>query len=286
VVGYLKRILRLIPDDAVLPILSGSLRGSKWIVGSGRKAFWLGIYEKHFQDVLAKELTSTSIFYDVGANVGFYSLLAARKAARVLSFEPVPRNVHFLRQNIQINRLANVEIHQLAISDSAGIESFCEAEDIASGHLGAGKLTVQTERLDSLIFERQFPVPTHIKMDIEGAEPLALKGMAQLIARSENLRMIVELAPDALRAGGFEAAEFLDQLAAAGFHLYVPSPNGMLTALSPADFMSFAQSLEKLGVLSLFCEKNPAQTEESPRPAAGMTQVLTTLGSRSPRDEV
>ena len=176
IANQLRRTLRLVPADAVLPILSGSLRGARWVVGSGRRAFWLGTYERHFQAVLTKELDARSTFYDIGANVGFYSLLAGRKAARVVSFEPLPRNIHFLRRNIELNHLANVEIHELAISDRSGFESFCEAEDIASGHLGMGKLTVETQSLDSLVFRREFPIPTHIKMDIEGAETRALKG--------------------------------------------------------------------------------------------------------------
>ncbi len=256
----------------------------------------LGRYEPEIRDLLHFQLHEGMIVLDVGAHVGYYSLLAAKLVGpkgKVYAFEPEPENFKILQANVASNGYENISLVHQAVGDRTGRVQFFlsrQGNDRHSIFLSNREspretcLDVPAVSLDDFFAEQGWPHVDLIKMDIEGAEPLALKGMTQLIARSENLRMIVELAPDALRAGGFEAAEFLDQLAAAGFHLYVPSPNGMLTALSPADFMSFAQNLEKLGVLNLFCEKNPAQTEESPRPAAGMTQVLTNLGSRSPRD--
>src|SRR5262249_34159403 len=164
----LKYPLRLLPNDAVWPILSGPLRGTRWIVGSSRKAFWIGTYERHFQKLLAQVLTPSSVFYDIGAHVGFYSLLAAKKGCCTISFEPVPRNFAFLRRHAELNSMT-IKSHALAISDKCGETSFDEGPDVGAGHLGNGSLTVRTATIDSLI-ERGFPLPTHIKMDIEGAE--------------------------------------------------------------------------------------------------------------------
>jgi len=78
-----------------VPILQGPLRGKKWIVGSQRHAFWLGGYEPHLQRLIAREVKPGEIFYDVGANVGFYSLLASVLVGpgKVFAFEQLPANV-------------------------------------------------------------------------------------------------------------------------------------------------------------------------------------------------
>lgn len=139
--------LRWLPKDAVLPIVSGPLRGAKWVIGSGRRAFWLGIYERHFQDIIAREIGRESVSYDIGANVGFYSLLAARNGSRVLSFEPLPSNIAYLREHARLNESA-IQIHNLALCDSCGRASFCQAANSSMGHLGSGSLVVANATLD------------------------------------------------------------------------------------------------------------------------------------------
>ena len=80
---------RLLPRGMTVPILQGPLRGKKWILGSQRHAFWLGSYEPHIQRLMVQELKKGSTFYDIGANVGFYSLLASFLVApgKVFAFE-------------------------------------------------------------------------------------------------------------------------------------------------------------------------------------------------------
>src|ERR1700745_973314 len=77
-IGKLLRApLRLIPRSTVLPILQGPLRGKKWTAGSGSHGCWLGSYEYHKQRALQQELKVGNVVYDIGANVGFYTLLAS-----------------------------------------------------------------------------------------------------------------------------------------------------------------------------------------------------------------
>src|SRR5437868_8178233 len=92
--------LRLLPKDATVPVLQGRLRGKKWVVGSGEHGYWLGSYEAVKQKAFVAVASGKQVVYDVGANVGFYSLLAATlvtKGGRVFAFEPLPRNLFFLR---------------------------------------------------------------------------------------------------------------------------------------------------------------------------------------------
>src|SRR5580765_1322501 len=92
-IGKLLRApLRLLPRTAAVPILQGPLRGKKWIVGSGTHGCWLGSYEYDKQKLFQKTVRSGDVVYDVGANAGFYSLLASLlvgEKGHVYSFEPL-----------------------------------------------------------------------------------------------------------------------------------------------------------------------------------------------------
>ncbi len=163
----------------VVPILQGPLRGRKWIVGSQRHAFWLGSYEPHMQKVIAQVVKPGGVFYDVGANVGFYSLLASALVGpgKVIAFEPLPANVAFLYRHLRLNAIKNVEVFELAICDQVGSSPFEQEGTGAMGRLQAeGSLRVATATLDSLLQEQKIAPPNYIKMDIEGAELKALTG--------------------------------------------------------------------------------------------------------------
>jgi FkbM family methyltransferase len=178
--------LTFLPPDQVVRILCGPLRGSRWIVGSARYAYWLGTYEYEKQRQIASQLRPDSIFYDLGANVGFYTLLAAKRVTvgKVYSFEPLPRNIEYFRKHLELNRVRNAELLELAVSDVVGSASFREAENSSMGHLECGgNISVRTATLDSLVLQEKILPPDVIKVDIEGAELLALKGAYEVFRR-------------------------------------------------------------------------------------------------------
>jgi len=178
--------LRILPRHWVVPILQGPLRGRKWIVGSQRHAFWLGIYEPHMQSLMVKLVKKDSVFYDIGANVGFYSLLASALVfpGKVYAFEPVVGNVRYIERHLALNKIRNVEVLELAICDQAGTSTFQEEETRAMGHLQAeGNTHVRTTTLDALLEAQLIAPPQYIKMDIEGAELMALRGASECIQR-------------------------------------------------------------------------------------------------------
>lgn len=177
---------RFLPRELVLPVLQGPLRGKKWIVGSHLHGCWLGSYEADMQKRIAGELLPGAVFYDVGANAGFYSLLASGLVApgTVYAFEPLPANAANLRRHIELNHIRNVKLFELAICDQAGTALFATEETRAMGKLEpGGNLRVQTAALDSLLREQQLAPPDFIKMDIEGGEYLALLGAKECFAR-------------------------------------------------------------------------------------------------------
>lgn len=177
---------RILPRGLAMPILQGPLRGKKWIVGAHLHGCWLGSYECEMQARVAREVKQGGVFYDVGANVGFYSLLAAVliRPGQVYAFEPLPANVTYLQKHLDLNGIHNVSVLELAISDRPGTALFEAEQTRAMGRLGAGgNLRVQTATLDALLRQEQIAPPDCIKMDVEGAEFRALLGARECFAR-------------------------------------------------------------------------------------------------------
>ncbi len=88
--------LRLIPANAPVPILQGPLRGKLWVKGSSDNGCWLGSFEHDKQRLMSSMLQPGDTMFDVGANVGYYTLLASHRVGpdgRVIAFEPLPANV-------------------------------------------------------------------------------------------------------------------------------------------------------------------------------------------------
>ena len=183
VVGRIARLpLRLIPKKTVVRILQGELRGYKWVVGAGSHGFWLGSYEFEQQKVIAREVPVGGIVWDVGANVGFYTLLASKKAKHVYAFEPFPSNAAKLRRHLELNGIKNVTVVETAVSDRDGECTFTNTETSTMNHLsdsGDG-LRVRVSTLDSV----DLPRPDFIKMDIEGEEVKALRGASRLLSQT------------------------------------------------------------------------------------------------------
>jgi FkbM family methyltransferase len=178
--------LRILPRDLIVPILQGPLRGKKWIAASHLHSCWLGSYELEIQKRVVKEVKSGDVFYDVGANVGFYSLLAATLIApgRVYAMEPVPANLGYLRKHLELNRVDNVEVFETAICDQVGSTFFEVEATRAMGRIAAGGgVRVATSTLDALLREGKIAPPDCIKMDIEGAESRALLGAQECFER-------------------------------------------------------------------------------------------------------
>lgn len=185
----LRAPLRLIPRGAAVRILYGPLRGMRWIVGSGNHGYWLGTYEIDKLKTFYRTLKEGDVVYDLGANVGYYSLIASKAVGatgRVVCFEPSIRNTGFIRRHLQLNEISNCDVIEAAVSQSDGIAFFDRGPNFFQGHLTSeseNTACVKTANLDSLVSSRQVPSPTVIKCDIEGAEYEALIGARDTLER-------------------------------------------------------------------------------------------------------
>jgi FkbM family methyltransferase len=155
--GRLLRLpLRLLPRNMTVRILQGELRGKKWIVGSSDHGCWLGSYEFEKQILIAKMIKHNTIFFDIGAHVGFYTLLASylvKDNGLVFAFEPFPRNIEYLEKHLMANGIQNVTLFKAAVSDHTGVATFQEGPSSSMGRISErGKLAIELASLDDLFF--------------------------------------------------------------------------------------------------------------------------------------
>lgn len=158
-----------------------------------------GEWEPVTTRLLESLLEGSSTMVDVGANIGWHTLVAARVARRVWAFEPEPSNVALLRRNVELNRLGNVTVVPKAVADHAGTIDLWLSETSAGHHstshvVGRRKLQVPSTTLDT-----EFPVETIdvLKIDTEGAEPQVLAGAEALIASRRIKNIVLEWKPEA-----------------------------------------------------------------------------------------
>jgi FkbM family methyltransferase len=172
--------LRLVPEGLQMPILQGKLRGKKWIVNSGVHGYWLGSYEYEKRRAFEASVSPGSVVFDVGAHAGFYTLLASElvgDAGKVIAFEPLPRNLAFLRAHLDLNAVGNVEVIAAAVSDVDGAAGFQDGPDSSTGFISSsGGRQVAAVSLDALVHEGRIPRPDFLKIDVEGAEMRVLRG--------------------------------------------------------------------------------------------------------------
>ena len=163
---------------------------------------------------------------DVGANVGMYSLLSARRVGptgRVHAFEPTPAVAASLRRNVALNGLGNVHVHEAAVSDAAGRATFYlqDSSDCNTLAGGAGTpIRVRTVTLDDHVAAHGLDRVDVMKMDVEGAEVLALRGGGRLLAAADGPVLMLEFNPEALGAAGSGVAELRGLLEGHGYECH------------------------------------------------------------------
>lgn len=183
--------------------------------------------------IFKSEIKPGAVIIDIGANIGYFSILAGKLLqgdGKVIAFEPEPNNFRLLKRNIKLNKMeANVIPLQLAASDTAR-KSQLHLSDSNRGdnrlapsatEIFSKTTSVDCQPLDSYLNEKYsalIPSISFIKMDVQGHETFALKGMKNIL-RSNDLRLLIEFSPHMLRNAGSSAQELLNFMAS---HDYQP----------------------------------------------------------------
>jgi FkbM family methyltransferase len=201
-----KRLTNWVPNvlrNRAARIRNGLGRGLKFNGGNSAVGFVLGTHDTDVQFALARLLRPGMVCYDVGANVGFTAVLAAKcvgPSGRVVCFEPLPENAAQIRVNADLNAFAQLQVHQVALGVTDGEAEFRTSHAPTWGRLAeagatpeqSGTTRVAVRRLDSLARTEALPDPQFIKMDVEGAEAGVLTGGRELLERTRPV-MVIEL---------------------------------------------------------------------------------------------
>ncbi|MEM1262776.1 MAG: FkbM family methyltransferase [Pseudomonadota bacterium] len=210
----------------------------------GRHIYKYGLHEPAMTRWLQQNLSlqDGDVVIDIGANIGWYSLLCSRLAGArdvaIVAFEPDPLNHELLAGNVQRNQAA-VVCEALALADSNGAATLHQHSHSNRGRHSllpinaVGSTEIQTQRLDDYWASRGFSdrVPRLIKIDIEGFELMALRGATDTLARCPLL--IIEFSPSYMRKGDLDPAELRDLLLARGGQIEQLRPDGERV---PVDF--------------------------------------------------
>jgi FkbM family methyltransferase len=179
------RAIPALGDDDYLGIVGGPLAGAKWIPASGLHACIAGNYERENQDLFLEHVRSGSVVFDIGANAGFFTLLASRLAGpsgRVVAFEPFPAALSYLRRHVALNDAENVRVVAAAVSDEPGTARFHTHDNMTMGRLSdSGEICVDVVRLDDLWLAGKIPPPDFMKIDVEGEELRVLRGAKRIL---------------------------------------------------------------------------------------------------------
>lgn len=195
-----------------------------------RDVCFTGRYEPQETAIVKSILRPGTTFVDVGANWGYFTLLAASlvgKIGRVLSLEPDPRLFPILKENVARSGLDQVTVLQVAAanqSDMLTLAGYDENGDnfglsrLVSGNSREKTLfQVSCDSLDHILHQQKLASIDLMKMDIEGAENLAISGLEKSLMERKIKRLLLELHPTELKEHGSTAADVIDNLLRAGY---------------------------------------------------------------------
>jgi len=178
------------------------------------KDYWLGVYEPQLQQAIQELINPGWIIYDVGANIGYISILLAKAvnpSGQVHAFEALPDNFARVQMNIQLNSLQGIisPVHAAVIDETKPV-TFLVGPSNGMGKVSgsAGRqeviyehsLTVPGLSLDDYVYEQGHPAPNVVKMDIEGGEVLALPGMRRILENAHPLMLLELHGPESAEA--------------------------------------------------------------------------------------
>ena len=189
---------------------SGEGAGMKIVPLEGDRDIARGSYEEPVQRAFLSNIQSGDVVYDVGANVGFFSLLAARRVGptgQVYAFEPVARNAAAVERSAGLNGFDTLKVFTRAVGATNGMADLNLAEHIGGAVLASvgappdkrETISVDIVTLDHMIREEGLRPPTLVKIDVEGAELDVIRGMKNTLAAHSPV-LIIEL-DDATQAG-------------------------------------------------------------------------------------
>jgi FkbM family methyltransferase len=167
--------------------------------GIHKHLFLYGCHEPEATRIFSEILPDNARVVDIGTNIGYSAIIETKKAQKVYAIEPEPGNIELLKKNIALNSYDDlIEVHELAVSDTSGT-ALLSISDVPNQHRLIGPfhksygncIKVETTTLDDFLVDKEINV---IRMDVEGAEWLIIKGMGNILQqRSKRLISFIEV---------------------------------------------------------------------------------------------
>ncbi len=220
--------------------------------GFTQRFFYRREHEPAETAVLRRLVRPGMTVIDVGANIGLHTVELSElvgAGGRVFAFEPDPSNRGLLEENIALNGCPNVTVVGAALGDrdgelvlfqskyNQGDHRTYSGEADPRFHRGGDRTEVRVpcRRLDSFAAEHDLDID-FLKVDIQGAEARLWEGMAEVVSRRQQLRMVSEFWPDGIRFCGDNPVELLGAMTEAGFLIHTVEA-GQLTPVAPSDLL-------------------------------------------------
>jgi FkbM family methyltransferase len=206
------------------------------------------IFDSHVLRALRKLIQPGDSLLDIGANIGWFSVIGSRlvgSTGHVWAVEPEPCNVGILRRNLRRNKCANVEVLPIAAGAMAERASLLLSSDNQGDHrlstiAGDGaSILVPVRPLDEVIGDRHVDV---IKIDTQGSEAAALRGMQHIFKKNPRIRLILEFWPYGLAQCGTSTEELLAALSWRDNFFWLISPDGAIKPLESEDVLNLSMT--------------------------------------------
>jgi FkbM family methyltransferase len=239
--------------------------------GVGRPIYCRAKYEPSETTVVCGALQRGMTVVDIGANIGYFTVLAARlveERGRVLAFEPDPHNFALLTKSICANRLRNVTALNMALGAESGSARLYRSHSNFGDHrlysdpksAGRSSEEVPVDTLDNVLAAHRAAKVDFIKMDVQGYEHSVLRGMAATLAANPGIQVLTEFWPLGIERAGGSPVEFFRTLEAAGLSATLTGPAGTLIPTYLDDVMQrvagkFSEDAPDGAFVNLFFQK-------------------------------
>lgn len=243
-------------------IQKGLGRGLRFNGANSSVGFLLGTHDLEVQYALFRLLQPGMTTYDIGANVGFTAMLAAKRVGqdgRVICFEPLAANAEQILHNAELNGFDCIQVCEIALGKTNGEAEFFVSQSPTWGRLAEagsapkqnGVIRVPVRSLDSLAADKDLPRPQFIKMDVEGVEADVIAGGKALLRVSRPV-MVIELHHT------YQAV--LDSLAGLDYRVRPLTRNGEVTSMD-GEFQILAYPSERRDVDGMWSELTSGKME-------------------------
>ncbi len=199
--------------------------------------YYFNEYEPAVTDIVLKNLSENGSFFDIGASIGYFSLIGARMVGQggsVHAFEPLPKNYALFEKNIKLNNLTNITVNRMIVSDKSGDATFYppnNPHEWGTGSvLGGNKdeaFKVPSISLADYIELKKIERVDLIKIDVEGSEMKVIKGLAPVIKEIGYPKIICEANSGWLRLAGVTPQSLIEELRALRYEIRIIGRRGI-----------------------------------------------------------